>query len=108
MLVMRRVDVQWSAPLSLFLHFEVQYQCSVIVVITCTTRMLKIMKRGVGGIVQQSSFTLSVHVGELESLDQSQRLIDRATDREIIDGHLTQMTLAVNDEQAQMNLSWSN
>lgn len=44
------------------------------------------------------SFTLTI--GELECLYQTQSLVDWASDRQIVDGDLTQVLFAVNDEKS--------
>jgi hypothetical protein len=42
---------------------------------------------------------LAVLVGELEGLDETDSLIDRTTNREVIDRDLTEDALRVNDEK---------
>lgn len=42
---------------------------------------------------------LAVLVGVLERLDQTESLVDGASDRQVVDGDLTQVLLAVDDEQ---------
>mmetsp|Transcript_12180 Transcript_12180/g.47150 ORF Transcript_12180/g.47150 Transcript_12180/m.47150 type:complete len:245 (-) Transcript_12180:8-742(-) len=43
---------------------------------------------------------LAVLVGVLECLDEAERLLDRASDRQVVDGGLAKDALAVDDEQA--------
>lgn len=43
---------------------------------------------------------LAVHISVLQRLHQAQRLVNIATDRQIVDGDLAQVLLAVDDEQA--------
>ncbi len=46
------------------------------------------------------SSNLTDLVDELECLDESQSLVDRATDRQVVDGDLAQDALRINNEQA--------
>lgn len=39
-------------------------------------------------------------VGELKGLHQTQRLVDRATDRQVVNGYLPQDAFFVDDEEA--------
>ena len=39
-------------------------------------------------------------VGELEGLDEPERLVDVAADGEVVDGDLAELALAVDDEEA--------
>ena len=41
-------------------------------------------------------------VGELKGLDQTQGLLDRSSNREVVDGDLSQDALLVNDEQTPL------
>lgn len=51
-------------------------------------------------------------VGELKSLHKTERLVDRATDWQVVNGYLPQDAFIVNDEEASekersMDLNWS-
>lgn len=50
--------------------------------------------------MQDISLTFSKFISVLEGLDKAQRLIHRATHRQVIDGDLPQDALAVDDKQA--------
>jgi hypothetical protein len=43
--------------------------------------------------------TFSMLISELESLDQTQRLVYRATHRQVVDSHLSHYALGVDDKQ---------
>ncbi len=43
--------------------------------------------------------TFAVFVGELESLDEAQGLLDAAANGQVIDGYLAQILRGINDEQ---------
>lgn len=44
--------------------------------------------------------TFSMFVGELKGLDQTKGLLNRASNREVVDGDLSQDAVWVNNEQA--------
>lgn len=45
-------------------------------------------------------------IGELKGLDQTKGLLNRAPNREVIDGYLSQDTIGVNNEQAPEMKLW--
>lgn len=47
-----------------------------------------------------SSLTFSVFVGELKGLHQTQRLVDGATNWQVVNGYLPQDAFIVDDEEA--------
>jgi hypothetical protein len=55
-----------------------------------------------------SCTNLAVLANELESLDEAKSFVDRATNREIVDGDVLNNTLRIDDEQAtaQANMSF--
>lgn len=54
---------------------------------------------GVRAGLPASGANLTVNIGVLEGLNQTKSLIDRSTNRQIVDGDLTEVLLIVNDEE---------
>lgn len=51
----------------------------------------------------QASITFSMLVCELKGLDQTHRLLNRASDWEVVDSDLSQYSLVINDEKTPSN-----
>lgn len=61
---------------------------------------LGISLHGLSTLLPSGRAHLAVLVGELEGLDQADRLLDVAADGEVVDGDLAENTLGVDDEEA--------
>lgn len=63
-------------------------------------RLVGISDHGLVAGLPSSGADLSVFISVLERLDQTQSLVHTATHGQVIDGHLTQILLVIDDEEA--------
>lgn len=63
-------------------------------------RLLRIGDHGLGSGLPVGRADLTVFVGELECLHQAEGLVDAASHGQIVDGHLAEILLSIDDEQA--------